>query len=124
MKTWFKYIILILSLFAIFLCKGETVSSNDNHYDLIERLEDETECLSTDFHDTYIPQHLSVRNTQCSQKNTYRRDNGQRHYSYSIKTNKITSLNSSDYVIDKFTHKNTILSEPSYRLIRLGKLII
>ena len=124
MKTWSKYIILILTIFAIFLCKGETVSSKTNHYNLIEQLEDETECLTTDFSDSYHHQHLSIINTQCSQKNTYRRDNGQRHCSHFIKTNKITTHNSSEYTIDKFAHKNATLSEPSYRLIRLGKLII
>ena len=123
MKAWSKYIILIFIVFAIFLCKGEVLSSKNNSIGFIEQLEDETECLSADFFDTFYF-HLSFINSQCVQKNSLRRDNNQRQLSYLLKTYKITYLDTSEYVIDKFTHKNITLSEPSCRLIRLGKLII
>ena len=123
MNTWFRYIILIISIFAIFLCKGEELSSKNNHIDFIEQLEDETECLSTDLSDTF-DFHPSFINTQRVQKNPLRRDNNQRQLSYYLKMNKITHLDISQYIINKATLKNSTLSEPSYRLIRLGKLII
>ena len=123
MKAWSKYIILIIIVFAIFLCKGEELSSKNNSIDFIEQLEDETECLSIDFSDTFAF-HPSFINTQRIQKNSLRRDNSQRQLSYLLKTYKITYLGTSEYIINKSTHKNTTLSEPAYRLIRLGKLII
>ena len=124
MKTWSKYIILIIIVFAIFFCKGEVISSKNNQNDLIEQLSDETECLSADVADFWSPRMYVLINTQLVHKNSYRRDNSQRYFSYAIKTNKITNLYSIEYTLDKITHKNSILSEPSYRLIKLGKLII
>lgn len=124
MKTWSKYIIFIITIFAIFLCKVETLSSKNNHINLIEQLEDVTESLSTDFTDSGFPPSSVFTNTHRSHKNIIRRDNLQRNNFNFWRNNKITNLNSTEYIINKFTHKNTTLSEPSYRLIRLGKLII
>lgn len=123
MKAWSKYIILIFIVFAIVLCKGESFSSKNNHIDFIEHLEDETEYLSADFHDSFHI-HPSFINAQRLQKNLLRCDNNQRQLSYYLKINKITHLDTSEYIINKVTLKNSTLSEPSYRLIRLGKLII
>lgn len=124
MRTWSKYIIFIITIFAIFLCKGETLSSKNNHINLIEQLEDVTESLSTDFTDSSLPPSSVFTNTHRSHKNIIRRDNLQRNNFHFIKTNKITNINSTEYIINNCTLKNSFLSEPSYRLIRLGKLII
>ena len=111
MKTWSKYIIFIITIFAIFLCKGETLSSKNNHINLIEQLEDVTESLSTDFTDSSLPPSSVFTNTHRSHKNIIRRDNLQRNNFHLLRTNKITNLNSTEYIINKFTHKNTTLSE-------------
>ena len=124
MKAWSKYIILIIIVFAIFLCKGETVSSKNNQFDLIEQLASETESLTTDFSYSDYHQHISFVNTKRVQKNSFRRENVQRYYSCAIKTNKVTNLYLIEYTLNRISHKNSVLSEPSYRLIRLGKLII
>lgn len=124
MKTWSKYIILIITIFAIVLCKGESISPKENHIALIEQLADETECISTDLSDLPYSQPTTFKNTHQSQKNSLRRDNGQRHSSSFFKKNKTINLNISIYTIKKSTHKSSIFSEPSYRLIKLGKLII
>ena len=75
MKTWSKYIILIITIFAIFLCKGESISSKENHIALIEQLADETEFISTDLSDLPYSQSTTFKNTHQSQKNSLRRDN-------------------------------------------------
>ena len=124
MKTWSKYIILIITIFAIFLCKGESISSKENHIALIEQLADETECISTDFSDIPYSQPTTFKNTHQSQKNSLRRDNTQRHTSSFFKKNKTINLNLSICTIKKSNHKSYIHSEPSYRLIKLGRLLI
>ena len=124
MKTWSKYIILIITIFAIFLCKGESISSKENHIALIEQLADETEFISTDLSDLPYSQSTTFKNTHQSQKNSLRRDNIQRQASSFFKKNKTINLNISIYTIKKSTHKSSIFSESSYRLIKLGKLLI
>ena len=124
MKTWSKYITLIIIIFAIIICKGESISPKENLPDLIEQLTDETECLSTDFQDTYNSSHSFLINSQRSQKKSLRRDNGQRQHLSCVKINYTTKLKSSVVTINKPTHKNSIVSEPANRLIQLGKLII
>lgn len=126
MKTWSKYIILIITIFAILWCKGETISSRvkSSHITLIEQLANETESLSTDFPDSRNAQLINFTNSQSLNKSTSRRDNSQRHSLYLIKVNKASHERPSYCIVDKYTSKHFFTSEPAHRLISLGKLII
>ena len=124
MKTWSKYIILIITFFAILWCKGEFVSPKENIPDLIVQLAEETESLSVDFNNPFSYKDSYFLNIQRTQKNTYRRDNGPKQLQSFIKTNNTTFLKASSLTINNLTHKNSTISEPNNRLIQLGKLII
>ena len=124
MKKSSKYIILIITLFAIIYCKGEMVSPKDNIPELIKLLAEETESLSTDSPDSCNAQLINFTNSRHLNKSTLRRDNNQRHFLYLLKTNKTTFENVSYCIINKFTLKHSLSSEPTHRLISLGKLII
>lgn len=124
MKTWPKYIMLILTIFAILFCKGELVSPKDNVPELIIQLAKETESLSPDLPDSCNTQLINFTNSRNLNKSTLRRDNGQRHFLYLLKTNKTTFENVSYCIIDKSILKHSLTSEPTRRLISLGKLII
>lgn len=124
MKTWSKYIIFIITIFAIVCCKGETVSPKENNLKFIEHIVNETESLSTDFPDTYNARLIDFTNSQSLNKNTSRRDNNQRHSLYLLKANKTSHEKSYYYIVNKYTLKYYIASEPAHRLISLGKLII
>ena len=124
MKTWSKYIIFIITIFAIFLCKGETLSSKNNHINLIEQIEDKTENLTTDFHDSYIPQYSSFLNNKRIQKNHFRRYNSQKYFSCSSKSDKTANHDICFCTANKSSHKIVYSSKSSYRLIRLGRLVI
>ncbi len=124
MKTWPKYIMLILTVFAILFCKGESVSPKDNIPELIIQLAKETESLSPDSPDSCNTQLINFTNSRNLNKSTLRRDNSQRHFLYLLKTNKTTFENVSYCIIDKFILKHSLTSEPTHRLISLGKLII
>lgn len=124
MKKSSKYIILIITLFAILYCKGEMVSPKDNIPELIKQLAEETESLSTDFPDSCNAQLINFTNSQSLNKSTLRRDNSQRHLSYLLKVNKTAFEKVSYCIINKSTLKHSLSSEPTHRLISLGKLII
>ncbi|MBQ8760749.1 MAG: hypothetical protein IJZ06_04940 [Bacteroidales bacterium] len=124
MKKSSKYIILIITLFAILYCKGEMVSPKDNIPELIKQLAAETESLSTDFPDSCNAQLINFTNSQSLNKSTLRRDNSQRHLSYLLKVNKTAFEKVSYCIINKSTLKQSLSSEPTHRLISLGKLII
>lgn len=124
MKTWPKYIMLILTIFAILFCKGESVSPKDNVPELIIQLAKETESLSLYFPDSCNTQLINFTNSRNLNKSTLRRDNSQRHFLYLLKTNKTTFENVSYCIIDKFILKHSLTSEPTRRLISLGKLVI
>ena len=124
MKTWPKYIMLILTIFAILFCKGESVSPKDNVPELIIKLAKETESLSLYSPDSCNTQLINFTNSRNLNKSTLRRDNSQRHFLYLLKTNKTTFENVSYCIIDKFILKHSFTSEPTRRLISLGKLII
>lgn len=124
MKTWPKYIMLILTIFAILFCKGESVSPKDNVPELIIQLAKETESLSPDLPGSSNTQLINFTNSRHLNKSTLRRDNSQRHFLYLLKTNKTTFENVSYCMIDKSILKHSLFSEPTRRLISLGKLII
>ena len=124
MKTWPKYIMLILTIFAILFCKGELVSPKDNVPELIIQLAKETESLSPYSPDSCNTQLINFTNSRHLNKSTLRRDNCQRHFLYLLKTNKTPFENVSYCIINKFTLKHSLSSEPTHRLISLGKLII
>lgn len=124
MKTWPKYIMLILTIFAILFCKGESVSPKDNVPELIKQLAKETESLSPDLPGSCNTQLINFTNSRNLNKSTLRRDNSQRHFLYLLKTNKTTFENVSYCIIDKSILKHSLTSEPTRRLISLGKLII
>ena len=124
MKTWPKYIMLILTVFAILFCKGESISPKDNIPELIKQLAKETESLSLYSPDSCNTQLINFTNSRHLNKSTLRRDNNQRHFLYLLKTNKTTFENVSYCIINKFTLKHSLSSELTHRLISLGKLII
>ena len=115
---------LILTIFAILFCKGESVSPKDNVPELIIQLAKETESLSLYSPDSCNTQLINFTNSRNLNKSTLRRDNSQRHFLYLLKTNKTTFENVSYCIIDKFILKHSFTSEPTRRLISLGKLII
>ncbi len=124
MKKSSKYIILIITLFAIIYCKGEMVSPKDNIPELIKLLAEETESLSTDSPDSCNAQLINFTNSRHLNKSTLRRDNCQRHFLYLIKVNKASYETPSYCIVNKSTLKYPFSSEPTHRLISLGKLII
>ena len=124
MKTWPKYIMLILTIFAILFCKGESVSPKDNIPELIKQLAKETESLSLDSPDSCNTQLINFTNSRNLNKSTLRRDNSQRHFLYLIKVNKASYETPSYCIVNKSTLKYPFSSEPTHRLISLGKLII
>ncbi|MBQ8223699.1 MAG: hypothetical protein IJZ87_10240 [Bacteroidales bacterium] len=124
MKAWSKYIIFIITIFAIIICKGESVVAQNNLPDLIEQLNENTENLSTDDPYSSNPQHIYYINSHRTQKNSYRRDNGQKQHLSFIKTNKTTNINASAQTINNFIFKHSTQHEPAHRLIILRKLVI
>ena len=124
MKTWPKYIMLILTVFAILFCKGESVSPKDNIPELIKQLAKETESLSLYSPDSCNTQLINFTNSRNLNKSTLRRDNCQRHFLYLIKVNKASYETPSYCIVNKSTLKYSFSSEPTHSLTSLGKLII
>lgn len=100
------------------------LSPKDNTPELIKQLAEETESLSADSPDSCNAQLINFTSSQSLNKSSLRRDNNQRHLSYLLKVNKTTFEKVSCCIINKSTLKPSLSSEPTHRLISLGKLII